>query len=402
MTPLSRNRILVGDVRERLRELPDASVDCVITSPPYFQLRDFGMAGQLGLEPTVGDWVEELRVVLGGLVRVLKPTGSLWLNLGDTYSRHHRSGAPPKSLVLAPERLLLALAADGWIVRNKLIWAKTNPMPSSVADRLSGTYDVVYLLVRSGRYYFDLDAIRLPHRSHRTDRRSAAAVYPPPGIGAPAWDSDRGNQGLAALHARGLVGHRLGKNPGDVWQIPAANYRGAHFATFPPALVERPLLAGCPERVCCRCGCPYKREGQVLRSQLGVSQPRRAPRDVHRFKHHYRVIRTRGHAPARLQLPGGKPTRTGARPVLWGRHGRSRRRPARPRLDRHRTQPGLRPARARADRQRAEDRNDASLKRAASGMNDVLGLDGPPVDGTLTRFCPPHSHPSPLERRHEP
>lgn len=294
MTPRLRNRILVGDVRERLRELPDASVDCVITSPPYFQLRDFGMAGQLGLELTVSDWVEELRLVLGGLVRVLKPTGSLWLNLGDTYSRHHRSGAPPKSLVLAPERLLLALAADGWIVRNKLIWAKTNPMPSSVADRLSITYDVVYLLVRSGRYHFDLDAIRLPHRSYRTDRRAGGAVYPPPGQGAPSWDSGSGNKGLAALHARGQVGHRLGKNPGDVWQIPAANYRDAHFATFPPRLVERPLLAGCPQRVCCRCGCPYKREGHVLRSQLGVSQPRRAPGDVHRFKHHYRVIRTRG------------------------------------------------------------------------------------------------------------
>src|SRR5207245_11097315 len=105
MSARLRNPILVGDVRERLRELADASFDCVITSPPYFQLRDFGMAGQLGLEPTVIEWVDELRVVLGGLVRVLKPTGSVWLNLGDSYSRHQRSGAPPKSLVLAPERL---------------------------------------------------------------------------------------------------------------------------------------------------------------------------------------------------------------------------------------------------------------------------------------------------------
>src|SRR6202022_4328448 len=106
-----------------------ACVDSTISSPPYYQLRDYGVQGQLGLEATVREWVEQLRAVCQELGRVLKPTGSLWLNLGDSYSPHARYGAPPKSLLLAPERLLLALAGDGWTVRNKVIWAKTNPMP---------------------------------------------------------------------------------------------------------------------------------------------------------------------------------------------------------------------------------------------------------------------------------
>ena len=162
MNDLPRNTILAGDVLDRLSELPDASIDCVITSPPYYQLRDYGVSGQLGLEATVEDWVTNLRAVCRELGRVLKPTGSLWLNLGDSFSRHARYGAPPKGLLLAPERLLVALAADGWIVRNKVIWAKTNPMPTSVGDRLTLTYELVFFLVRSRRYFFDLDAIREP------------------------------------------------------------------------------------------------------------------------------------------------------------------------------------------------------------------------------------------------
>src|SRR5579862_2811295 len=148
MSDLVRNRILLGDVRERLADLPSSAIDCAITSPPYFQLRDYGVGGQLGLEPDVEGWVDEMRLALNGLVRVLKPTGSLWLNLGDTYSRHAAYGAPPKSLMLAPERLLLALLEDRWVVRNKVIWAKTNPMPHGVSDRLSNSYDFVYFLTR--------------------------------------------------------------------------------------------------------------------------------------------------------------------------------------------------------------------------------------------------------------
>src|SRR5215813_2914243 len=135
MTGLQLNTILTGDACAVLRDLPASSVDCAVTSPPYFQLRDYGMRGQLGLEPTVSGWVADLRQVCREVARVLVPTGSLWLNLGDSFSRHPKYGAANKSLLLCPERLLLALSQDGWIVRNKLIWAKTNPLPSSVSDR---------------------------------------------------------------------------------------------------------------------------------------------------------------------------------------------------------------------------------------------------------------------------
>src|SRR5262245_45737225 len=165
MNQLPRNTILGGDATERLRQLPMASVDCVITSPPYYQLRDYGMSGQIGLEPTICEWVTNVRTVLAQVARVLKPTGALWLNLGDSFSRHPRYGGPPRGMLLAPERLALALTQDGWLIRNKVVWAKTNPMPSSASDRLTLTYEIVYFLVRSPQYFFDLDAIREPHRS---------------------------------------------------------------------------------------------------------------------------------------------------------------------------------------------------------------------------------------------
>ena len=281
MKAMPRNTVLVGDAREQLAELPDASVDCVITSPPFFQLRDYGIAGQMGLEPTVDDWVNELRVVMRGIARVLKPTGSLWLNLGDSYSRHPRFGAPPKSLVLAPERLALALVADGWTVRNKVIWSKTNSMPNSVRDRLSCRWEVVYFLTRSRQFYFDLDAIRVPHRSTSTPRRGqkSGAKPVPAQKGPPSWAGPLAgnNSGLAWLKSQGLVGHPLGKNPGDVWEMAASNFRGPHFATFPAALVERPLLATCPERVCTRCGAPWIRTPAARReavTEAGQLHPR--------------------------------------------------------------------------------------------------------------------------------
>jgi site-specific DNA-methyltransferase (adenine-specific) len=245
-----RNQILVGDASEVLRTLPDAFVDCVVTSPPYYQLRDYGVAGQIGLESTVDGWVEQLRAVFAQVARVLKPHGALWLNVTDSYSRHTRYGAAPKSALLGPERLLLALVADGWIVRNKVVWAKPNPMPASVGDRLNTTHELVYLLVRQRDYFFDLDAIRQPHRSRapRSNRRAMHSV--------PAWAGPlAGSQdGLRRARANGVPGHPLGKNPGDVWWISTRGFRGQHFATFPEQLVERPLLATCPALVCRACG----------------------------------------------------------------------------------------------------------------------------------------------------
>lgn len=229
MARLPHNTILVGDARGELRHLPESSIDCVITSPPYFRLRDFGSGNdQIGLERSITDWVESVHGVFQALARVLKPTGAVWLNLADSYSRTPRDGAPNKGLLLAPERLLLALATDGWIVRNKLIWAKPNPMPSGVTDRLETTYEVMYFLVRSNRgYFFDLNAIR-------------PSTKLPGGV------------------------TKLGPNPGDVWRLASAGFRG-HSATFPPKLVERPLLATCPAKLCTACGAPWKTQTTIQR-----------------------------------------------------------------------------------------------------------------------------------------
>jgi site-specific DNA-methyltransferase (adenine-specific) len=256
-----RNRLLVGDVRALLPSFPASSVDCVITSPPYYRLRNYGQRGQLGLEPSVDGWVDELRGVLHEVARVLKPTGGLWLNLGDSYSNHERDGALPKSLLLGPERLALAMVEDGWVIRSKVVWSKTNPMPTSVRDRLSCTWEIVYFAVRSRSYYFDLDAIRVPHRSHLDRPSRAASQRAAATTGRPDWAGPLAgsNSGLDTMKAKGYVGHPLGKNPGDVWQLPTSNYRGAHHATFPVDLIRRPLLASCPERVCETCGLPWER-----------------------------------------------------------------------------------------------------------------------------------------------
>jgi len=269
-----RNTILVGDARERLAELPAGSVDCVITSPPYFNLRDYGQAEQIGLERHVDGWADELQLTMRAVARVLKPTGSVWLNVADSFSRHPSYGASPKSLLLGPERLALALLKDGWTVRNRVAWVKQNNMPSSVRDRLTCTWEVVYLLTRSRRYFFDLDAIRVPLRStNRTPQKKATAGYPPRGATPTRWSGPLAgrNTGLAQMKARGLVGHPLGKNPGDVWSLAISNFRGQHFATFPASLVTRPLLATCPERVCRRCGQPWQRI--INRASLGELRP---------------------------------------------------------------------------------------------------------------------------------
>lgn len=254
-----RNQILGGDAITRLGDLPDGWVDQIVTSPPYFRLRDYGTPNQLGLEETVTDYVDELRACVRAMKRVLRPTGTLWLNLGDTYSLHRDQGAERKSLLGAPERLMLNLIEDGWLVRNRLIWAKTNSIPSSASDRLSSTHEVIYLLARSSRYYFDLDAIRVPHRSARPSSRPRQP--PRSKRRAPGWRgpnaSREGDAGLAALRASGRVGHPLGKNPGDVWHISASQYRGAHFATYPETLITPMIQAGCPIKRCSACHAPW-------------------------------------------------------------------------------------------------------------------------------------------------
>ena len=268
-SPRPLNQILVGDVRDILRSIPDSSIDCVVTSPPYFRLRNYQHPDQIGLEAHVDAWVAELRSVTQELKRVLAPTGCLWLNLGDTYSRHLSDGARPKGLVLAPERLAIALVEDGWIIRNKVIWAKTNPMPTSVRDRLSCTYELVYFATKEAKYHFHLDAIRIPHTSNRGPKRTARQAWSVPD----EWrgPSSGSNTGLDRLKAQGLAGHPLGKNPGDVWNLSTAGFRGNHHATYPEALVRRPLLATCPRQVCTTCGRPSRQPPVRAIGELAVT-----------------------------------------------------------------------------------------------------------------------------------
>ncbi|MGH9089841.1 MAG: DNA-methyltransferase [Acidimicrobiales bacterium] len=306
MSALPTGRVLVGDVLDRLAELPSGSVDCVITSPPYFQLRDYGVVGQLGLESSVDGWVASLAAVCDELARVMTPAGGLWLNLGDSYSRGPTYGAPAKGLLAAPERLLLALTERGWLCRNKVIWAKPNPMPTSVRDRLNAAYEVIYFLVRSPRYYFALDLIREPHRSRNVRRTTVAMDEKPHWAGPLAGKHD----GLKRARPDGVPGHQLGRNPGDVWSIPTRGFRGAHFATFPEALVTRPLLASCPEAVCTACGEPLTRQVSVRRVPVTgpTAQPRPGDAHVFRFKEFWNTVRTVGEL---VPCGCGAPTRRG-------------------------------------------------------------------------------------------
>lgn len=275
---LPRGEILVGDALARLRQLPDASVDMILTSPPYFRLRNYAHTNQIGLEAHIDDWVDRLAEVLGEAARVLVQTGTLWLNLGDTYATHRSQGAHRKSLLMTPERLALRLQAEGWLIRNKIVWAKPNPMPISVTDRLACTYEFVYVLARQPRYLFDLDAIRVPHRS--SIKRPYTVSRLDEGWRGPNSDTATG---LDALKAAGRVGHPLGKNPGDVWTIATSRFRGAHHATFPLALAARAIRAGCPERRCSACRSAWRRAvsrrlgGAAARSALAATCDCRAP-----------------------------------------------------------------------------------------------------------------------------
>lgn len=266
---LPRNQIVVGDALDRLRRLPESSVDCVVSSPPYYSLRNYGADGQIGLERHVDEWIEQLAAISEQIARVLVPTGTFWLNLGDTYSGHPSQGAQRKSLLMAPERLALRLQGDGWIIRNKIVWAKPNPMPSSIPDRLNCTYEVIYVLARQPRYFFDLDAIRVPHWSAVLTAGSGK----PQAARNESWRGPNSMpaKGLHGIKASGRVGHPLGKNPGDVWTIAPGGFRSAHHAIYPLALAERMIAAGCPEARCAHCREPWKRN--VIRG-LGATAVR--------------------------------------------------------------------------------------------------------------------------------
>jgi len=218
---MKTNTIHTGDVYDELPKLPAESVHTVMTSPPYWNLRDYGEADQLGLEETPEEFVENLADVFDEVKRVLRPDGSLWLNLGDTYD--------DKDLQQIPARVALELQSRGWILRNRVTWAKPNPMPQSVKDRLNDTTEAVFHFVKNKEYWYDLDAIR---EAHAAPNRTAGKRKD--------YKQNRGGQDERYEQ------HPSGKNPGDVFEVTTKPFPDAHFAVYPPELCEKPIKATCP------------------------------------------------------------------------------------------------------------------------------------------------------------
>jgi DNA modification methylase len=266
--------ILTGDCRELLRTLDAESVQCVITSPPYWGLRDYGVSDQIGLEPSPQEYVRQMVEVFREVRRVLRNDGTVWLNLGDSYAaarggthqpaetlaggkggvtqqggRVNRSrhdgynpsrnagaiGLKHKDLIGIPWRVALALQDDGWWLRSDIIWAKPNPMPESVTDRPTKAHEYIFLLTKSARYYYDADAVRVP------------LVTPPH---APGNKTNNGRLTSSMGHVESpdrVWGSEAGANLRTVWTVPTHAYSEAHFATFPPKLIEPCVLAGTKE-----------------------------------------------------------------------------------------------------------------------------------------------------------
>lgn len=251
-----------GDSLDVARTLGERSVDCIVTSPPYFGLRDYGIDGQYGLEASPAEYVETMRALFSELRRVLADGGTLWLNIGDSYaggpigtqngacgkratdgtrtragivlsSHKPTSDLPPKNLLGIPWRVAFALQDDGWILRNAIIWNKPNAMPESVTDRLSGRYENVFMFSKSRKYWFDLDPIREPHAAESIARSKRSVFIP---YSAPGQSPNMRDKNQCA---------EAGRNPGDVWNINTQPFSAAHFAVMPQQLAQRCIVAGC-------------------------------------------------------------------------------------------------------------------------------------------------------------
>jgi len=295
---LPLDEIICGEAIETLKQFPENSIHFCMFSPGYWGLRDYGMDDQIGLEDDYNEYITNLVNLCGELKRVLRDDGSLWIVIGDTYSGsgggsgqykkspnsiqyapkvgwnpeeappHAKTDVPSKCKMLMPYRLALALIDDGWILRNDVTWVKQilfedgtsygAAMPSSVKDRLTTNTEVVFHFTQSQDYWYDLDAIRVPIKEKSKKR----AEYPVAKFGgnpnAPRAKLGKGKKG--GSETKIVKQNPRGKNPGDAWRISTAQSNEAHYAPYPEKLVERPLKASCPPKVCARCGSPYVRE----------------------------------------------------------------------------------------------------------------------------------------------
>jgi DNA modification methylase len=299
------NKIYFGDCLEVLNNFPDASVNCCVTSPPYYGLRDYGVEGQIGLEETPEQYVQKLVKVFGEVKRILKPDGTLWLNLGDSYAgsgkggqsdekrsenwqpeygnKGKRYGLKSKDLIGIPWMLAFALRSDGWYLRQDIIWHKPNPMPESVTDRCTKAHEYIFLLSKSQKYYYDQDAIKQPvadatviRMSQQIETQKGSERVPGKTNGnmkavgpgrnpRKSVDTRGGNQGsekgipAMVINGNGVNGHSgyydsCGNIIGDglankksVWTVCTMPFSEAHFATFPELLISDCIKAGCPE-----------------------------------------------------------------------------------------------------------------------------------------------------------
>jgi site-specific DNA-methyltransferase (adenine-specific) len=234
---------LIGDVRSRLADIDDQSVQCCVTSPPYWGLRDYGKADQIGLETTCSEYVAQIVAVFREVKRVLSDTGVLWLNLGDSYGKD-------KNILGVPWRVAFALQDDGWILRQDIVWAKPNPMPESVNDRCTRSHEYLFMLTKSRKYYFNDKAIAEEAKTKPgatwQERKAAGATAGNVIVG---HETRNGTQRV--VHGKGVTSNLTRqdglRNKRSVWTINTKPFRGAHFAVMPEALVEPCVLASTKE-----------------------------------------------------------------------------------------------------------------------------------------------------------
>ena len=256
---LETNIIHVGDNLFHLTNIPDNSVDMCVTSPPYYNLRDYTNSGQIGAENTVKDFVENLCKVFDEIHRILKPTGSCWVNIGDTYDK--------KRLLQVPSRFEIAMCDRGWHLRNEIIWSKPNPQPISSKDRFWGNHEKFFWFVKDvKKYYFNRDAILVPQAEisirrmfskNNMSKRKDFNATSKEGFAISSNSQDkhyarmREEMGIdKEFNYEELI--KSGKCPTrpefDTWNVPSVTYKGAHFAVYPPELIEKPILSCCPEQ----------------------------------------------------------------------------------------------------------------------------------------------------------
>ena len=256
---LETNIIHIGDNLFHLTNIPDNSVDMCVTSPPYYNLRDYKNSGQIGAENTVKDFVENLCKVFDEIYRILKPTGSCWVNIGDTYDK--------KRLLQVPSRFEIAMCDRGWHLRNEIIWSKPNPQPISSKDRFWGNHEKFFWFVKDvKKYYFNRDAILVPQAEisirrmfskNNMSKRKDFNATSKEGFAISSNNQDkhyarmREEMGIdKEFNYEELI--KSGKCPTrpefDTWNVPSVTYKGAHFAVYPPELIEKPILSCCPEQ----------------------------------------------------------------------------------------------------------------------------------------------------------